>query len=282
MRKLRTTAIAVAIAVLLSPLATPAAQATTGDSSTDAYALFSSENEIVTNLDTIGWPGQDSNDFYPGVLGHPDGPSSATWGTPGAGTSYQVQAKCASFLTLSLQHTYAWATNDWFSQYFGSGSPFAQDYYSTFTGTNIPPQFTRIGNVASLYQGAIIAIKYTDDTGATGHVMVVAGAPQLYNRDGNPATTEYAIPVLDSTDTPHGVATTYPNSTYWKFPDTRISSLSSNPPTTEYSGAGEGHIFIQVDSSGAPAGYWWGPNENVTSEFHPVSQRPIAMAGGTH
>jgi hypothetical protein len=250
---------------------------------TDPYsqALLNSQNDITDSLNAIGWPTADAgnHNFYPGALGHPDNGTSATWGTPGSPTTYHGETKCAAFLTQSLKHAYSWATSTYFTNNFASASPTAAKYYDRLSA-GTAEHFDSITRVQDLLAGDIIAIKYTNSGGGsgdpTGHVMTVTSI-QTSNRDANAATTEYAIRVIDSTSNPHGVVSSNPASPYRNFPDTRATMSN----VTEYSGIGRGWVFIQVDAAGAPAGYWWGPNENVTSQFQSVAVRPITLARPT-
>jgi hypothetical protein len=259
-----------ACGILVSNAATGTAYAT------DPYsqALLNSQDDIADSLVAIGWPTADTGnyDFYPGALNHPDNGTSVIWGTPGSPTTYHGETKCAPFLTQSLTHSYTWATSSYFTTNFGSTSPSSAQYYDALSA-GTAQHFDSVAHVQDLQAGDVIVIKFTDHpaSGATGHTMTVKSV-QTYNRDANPDTTEYAIQVIDSTDNPHGlVRSTAP---YVNFPDTRATTSN----TTEYSGIGKGWIFIQVDSAGVPVGYWWGVNENVTTEFYTVAVRPITMA----
>ncbi|RJL29958.1 hypothetical protein [Bailinhaonella thermotolerans] len=228
-------------------------------------------DELVRNLNTLSWPGQATYNSYA------DGTPQVTWGTDGVPTSYRNRSRCASFVTQVLKHSYSWATTSYFQTSFGSASPFAGDYYDTIRTASVSDHFARIGSVSILRRGDIIAIKYAGggDTGeATGHVMIVQDK-HLYDRDGDPATTEWAVRVIDSTSNPHGAAKTAgPNSPYLSYPDTRsVPDFDVVDDNEEYDGAGRGWIFIQtVDNR--PTGHWWGANE---SAFHPVSTRPMAL-----
>ncbi len=247
---------------------------------TDPYSqtLLNSEDDIADSLGAIGWPTADTgnHNFYPGALGHPDNGSSVTWGTPGSPTTYHGETKCAAFLTASLAHSYSWATSTYFTDNFTSTSPSAAKYYDALSA-GTAQHFDSVTRVQDLQAGDVIVIKYTDsgDTAGdpTGHVMTVRSL-QTYNRDANTGTTEYGIRVIDSTSNPHGVVSSSSGSPYQSFPDTRATTSN----VTEYSGIGKGWIFIQVDATSAPTGYWWGVNENVVSQFHTVAVRPIALA----
>lgn len=246
-----------------------------------SQALLDSQNDITDSLNAIGWPtaDTDNHNFYPGALGHPDNGSTVTWGTPGSPTTYHGETKCAVFLTLSLRHTYSWATSTYFTSNFSSTSPTAARYYDALSA-GAAQHFDSVTRVQDLAAGDIIAIKYSNGGGGsgepTGHVMTVTSI-QTYNRDANAATTEYAIHVIDATSNPHGVVTSSATSPYRSFPDTRATISNAR----EYSGIGRGWVFIRVDAAGTPAGYWWGPNENFTTQFYSVAVRPIALARPT-
>ena len=59
--------------------------------------------------------------------------STVTWGTPDDLTSWIARARCSSFITWVLRHTYGWATDDYFLQHFQDRIPEAADYRKAFT-----------------------------------------------------------------------------------------------------------------------------------------------------
>lgn len=258
---IRRTLVACAAAVVAAVAVTPPAQASSA-------TLHTEVAELADELNSLAWPGQGTYNHYP------DGASTAVWGTPGSPTTYASKAKCAPLVTLALRHTFAWATDSYLTTEFGSTSPTAAQYYDGLAAG--ADHFTTKTTVPALAQGDVIAVKYLDSAGgtgdATGHVMVVAGAPQPYDRDGDTSTREYAVPVIDSTTQPHGVPSTWSGSPVHLFPDTRRSG------TTEYTGVGRGWIFISTGSDDVPTGHWWGPNENVTTQYKPASTRPMTFA----
>jgi hypothetical protein len=251
----------------------------------DGAPLVAAENEIIDELAPLGWPGQDPENFYPGAAGHDDAATATViWGTPGNPSSYQVEAKCAQFLTASLKHAYTWATDEWFTSGIGFRSPSSEQYYDAFTDTSAGGALEDMSDhisrpsaqrVADLHAGSVIAVKYLDgsDGGATGHMMVVQSVAP-FERDGNSATQEYAVRVSDSTAYPHGVAFSSKTSPHWAFKDSRVEG-SPGLTTKEWSGAGRGTIFIQADTTtGKPTGYWWGRNE---AAFNTVANRPMVF-----
>ncbi|MFD7654291.1 hypothetical protein ACFV4N_09980 [Actinosynnema sp. NPDC059797] len=259
------TACALAAAAVVLPAAPAGATSAT---------LYAELAELADNLNSLAWPGQDDYNFYPGAKGHADVATSVVWGTPGSPTTYENKAKCAPLLTRALKHTFAWATDAYLLDEFQSTSPTAAKYHDgLLAGAD---HFTTKTAVSSLAPGDVVAIKYTDSAGgtgdATGHVAVVAGTPHLHDRDGDAATREWAVPVIDSTSNPHGVASTNPASPYQSFRDTRAVGA------TEYSGVGRGWLFISTTAADVPTGHWWGANENVVDQYKPVSTRPVVFA----
>lgn len=247
--------------------------------------VYNQVAELADQLNSMPWtdqvnpaPPPDQADYnaYPGT----GMPNIVVWGTPGQPTTYLSKTRCAALFTAVLKRTFpSWATNTYLQTEFGNISPFAADYYQGLVDGKGAGHFTVRTTVPQLGRGDVIAIKYTGTTGGTGeptgHVMIVAGTPSLYDRDNNSTTREWAVPVIDSTTNPHGVARANPSSTYHQFPDTR--SITT-PIEKEYSGVGRGWIFISTTSADQPTGYWWGVNENVTTEYHPMSDRPMVFA----
>lgn len=250
-----------------------AALATAGPARATSATLHTEVAELADNLNALSWPAQDAYNFYPGAKGHADVATSVVWGTPGSPTTYESKAKCAALLTQALKHTFPWATDSYLTTEFGSTSPTAAKYYDGFVAG--APHFTARTTVSSLVPGDVIAVRYTDSAGgtgdATGHVAIVTAAPHLYDRDGDAATREWAVRVIDSTSNPHGVASTNTSSPYQTYPDTRADG------TTEYSGVGRGWIFISTTAADVPTGHWWGANENVVDQYKPVSTRPMVF-----
>lgn len=230
--------------------------------------------EIADNLNSMSWPGQASYNTY--LTGSQS--TSVVWGTPGSPTTYFNRSKCGSFVTKVIKRVLPGATDQYLADNFGSISPTAAQYHDTFTGG--AEYFTTSANsgldqLTEIGAGVIIAIKYnsaSSGTGdSTGHVMIVAGDPVLYDRDGDAATVEWAVPVVDTTSNPHGVAVTSASSPYQNFRDSRAAG------STEYPGVGRGWIFIRTDAANRPQGHWWGVNENLTTGYHGVADRPISF-----
>lgn len=66
--------------------------------------------------------------------------ATLTWGTPDDPASWVARARCASFVTGVLRHTYGWAGDDYFLQHFQEKVPEAADYCAAFlNGTASTP-----------------------------------------------------------------------------------------------------------------------------------------------
>ncbi len=272
------TAAGVAALVLAGAAGVPATASASAARASGTAAMevstYQAAAEIADNLNSMSWPGQASYNTY--LAGSQS--TSVVWGTPGSPTTYFNRSKCGSFVTKVIKRVLPGATDQYLADNFGSISPTAAQYHDTFTtgaeyfttsANSNMDQLTEIG------AGVIIAIKYNEassGTGdSTGHVMIVAGTPVRYDRDGNTSTVEWAVPVVDTTSNPHGVAVTSASSPYQNFRDSRAVG------TTEYPGVGRGWIFIRTDAANRPQGHWWGANENTSTGYHSVADRPISF-----
>lgn len=170
---------------------------------------------------------------------------------------------CSSFTTLLLQHTYGW-TNDQIREWLGAANPEAFQYYNAITAKN---RFRRIVHVDRIRPGDILAVKYTDHHVSrngvedTGHVMLVASAPQRIAAHAPlvKGTTQYVVDVIDSSASGHGVT------------DTRYRRGGSFT-----GGIGRGVFRIYADSDGRIGGYSW--SDGARSPFYTRPNR-ILVAG---
>jgi hypothetical protein len=124
-------------------------------------------------------------------------PSEIRWaGVDGAAESYN-HTRCASFVNLLLQRAYGYTAED-FQIWMGSASPNAVRYHASIAAKR---GFRRIQRMGEVLPGDILAIQYGIN-GSRGHVAIVAEAP-IFNGVVN-GMLNYDVPILDSTDTPHG------------------------------------------------------------------------------
>lgn len=177
-------------------------------------------------------------------------PSYILWN----GTASEARTVCATFATQLFKHTYSF-TDAYFTNWFGSTSPSAALYHDTI---NLQKGFQKIANVAQIQAGDVLAIKYFDNSGDTGHVMIAAGAPQLRVASAPlvSGSTQYQIDVIDSSKSYHGTS------------DTRY--VSGQP-----GGAGKGTFRIYADANGAITGYTWSLDKN--SLFYAPAARDLVV-----
>ncbi|WP_037668670.1 LamG domain-containing protein [Streptomyces griseus] len=196
-------------------------------------------------------------------------PSLVTWGTPTDLTTWVSHARCSSFLTWVLKHSYAWATDDYFKQYFDDRIPEAADYRRAFAGGTAGPRFQPIRKVTDLQPGDLVAVDYQDTVeGSTGHIVMVRQVKGVYTGSATySGETQYAVEVVDCTADPHGI---YARPTYAAFPDTRMVDDVKN-----FEGVGIGHMTFYADNAtGRFCRYRW----SVNSDSFTTDKRPIAAA----
>jgi hypothetical protein len=195
-----------------------------------------------------------------------------SWGQPSDLTSWIARARCSSFVTAVLKHSYSWASDEYFRTYFaGDSGPEAADYCQAFAG-DPGPRFRRIRRVTDLMPGDLVAIDYLGSvTGSTGHIVMVRQVKGVYTGTGDVSgETQYAVEVLDCTADPHGV---YGVGSYSSYPDTRMVD-----DITNFQGVGIGHMmFYASNATGEFSRYRWSVNTSSSSTYA-VSQRPIAAA----
>lgn len=199
--------------------------------------------------------------------------STVTWGTPDDLTSWIAKARCSSFITWVLRHTYGWATTDYFRQYFQDGIPEAADYRKAFTDGTAGPRFRRIRKVADLQPGDLIAVDYNgSDPDNTGHIVLVRQVKGVYTGTGvKSGETQYAVEIIDMTRKGHGV---YGQPSATTHPDTR---MVSNVEGANFAGVGIGHMmFYASDTTGEFSRYRW--SSYGASEDYDVTARPISAA----
>jgi hypothetical protein len=122
----------------------------------------------------------------------------------------------------------------------GHTRPRAEAYYELFAGLELNPKpgWKAIRRFSDLQRGDIIAWKKelsANESGDTGHVMVVAGPPA--RRDNN----SYRLTVYDSTKSPHDN-------------DTRAAGMD---------GIGKGDLFFYVDGQDAPVAFQFASQRKV-------------------
>ena len=225
-----------------------------------ARALTPDEIALVSGLTA------DENNVY-----LKDSAATLAWGRPDDLPSWIARARCASFVTGVLKHTYGWATDDYFLQYFQEKGPEAADYCTAFTNGTAGPRFQRIRKVADLLPGDLIAVDYAhSDEENTGHIVMVREVKGVFT--GNTTfsgETQYAVEIVDCTSDPHGM---YSKPSYAPYPDTRMVDDVHN-----HQGVGIGHMmFYADDTTGEFSRYRW--SVNSSKAYRTLDERPVAAA----
>lgn len=161
---------------------------------------------------------------------------------------------CSTFATILLKHTYGWTDAD-FSFWWQTTSPSAAKYHDLIQEGN---RFTQIFDRSQIQAGDFIAMKYPT-VSPSGHVMLVAGDVALRTAS-NPifaGTTQYEIPVIDSTSSYHGTG------------DTRHPTQGGGGE-----GIGKGVFRIYVDANDQIVGYTW---STVNGTYYDQSLRHLVV-----
>lgn len=201
-------------------------------------------------------------------------PSTVTWGTPDDLPSWIARARCSSFVTWVLRHTYGWATDSYFTQYFQDRIPEAADYRRAFANGTAGPRFQEIRKVADLRPGDLIAVDYNGQVeDNTGHIVMVREIKGVFSGVADfTGETQYAVEVVDCTAEPHGV---YALTNYPKYPDTRMVGLLAEE---QFEGVGIGHMmFYASGTTGEFSRYRWSVN-TARDKAYPVASRPVTAA----
>jgi hypothetical protein len=217
----------------------------------------------------LGWAQSLVDTIKPAANDYGD-PAQISWkGSNGLAHSTN-RTKCASLVTQLLEKAY----DPDFVGWFGCTSPHAAAYHDAI---EVEDGFDLIESILDIQPGDIVAIRYDDAgcsqltcgtfTGCTtsGHVAIVAAAPTLRSPVSPlvAGTIQYALPIIDSSSTYHGVT------------DTRYKSDALG---ADDRGVGRGTMRLYVDSADPErpiVGYSW---SNVAgSLFYPHSKRDLVI-----
>ena len=179
-----------------------------------------------------------------------------TWAGVNGASRYESQTDCSGLINALLEQSYGLTPTD-FERFFSTDRPLAITYYDAVVSQN---QFKRIVSIYDVQPGDFIVIKYPPDNDNSGHIMLVAAAPQKYPLS-NPelgGTEQWIITVIDSSETGHGTT------------DTRWQDDG-----TFHDGLGQGVFRIYTDDAGEPVGYTWSTFPN--SEYYSQQERPLVI-----
>lgn len=160
------------------------------------------------------------------------------WKGEDGATRYENHTDCSDFLNLLLEHTYHFTAAQ-YKQWTGHSRPTAAEWYEAVLrggGMN------RIESFRDARIGDYLIVKYPPGQANTGHVMLICDRPQprQATRPLEPDTVQWDVPVIDSSESGHGVK------------DTR-----RRPDGGYNRGVGQGTLRIYTHPDGKIAGYTW-------------------------
>ncbi|WP_437337808.1 hypothetical protein [Sorangium sp. So ce394] len=165
-------------------------------------------------------------------------------------------ASGAALYTLIQKNVWSYPSSD-IALLWGSPSPSSGVYYDNavdlidVAGTDPGDDFTPIASVADILPGDVLVI---DATGTySGHTAIVTGLPQQITAL-NPkisGSTQWALPIVDSTTSVHGCSTVYADSRF-------VASAPGSCTGTFRGGVGTAYMRIYADATtGALTGHTW-------------------------
>ncbi|MBI5369016.1 MAG: hypothetical protein HZA54_18420 [Planctomycetes bacterium] len=178
------------------------------------------------------------------------------WKGEAGADAYENRTDCSAFLNLLLAHAYGYSPSD-LRAWTGRSRPLARTWCETIRAGR---GFALVARVADVRPGDILAVRYPPGNDNTGHVMIAAAvaAPMAAKRPLVADTTQWELPIYDSTTAPHGAT------------DTRRGTDGHKP-----TGAGRGVLRLYADRSGVIAGHAW--STYAASEFRSLEERPLVV-----
>lgn len=169
----------------------------------------------------------------------------------------------APFATQSIMDAFPYTSAD-IRAMWGTGSPTSATYYAKIVAGSY---FTQITTVASVQAGDLFVVNATTSPAYSGHTVVVTGAP-IPITALNPiyaGTSQWALPIADSTTSTHGCNATWP--------DSRFSGTCASPLFTP--GPGTAYMRVYSDTAGTLIGHTWSVTSGGT--YYGQSSRPITF-----
>jgi hypothetical protein len=160
----------------------------------------------------------------------------------------ESHADCSGFIDLLLTHSYGYDP-DAYKKWFDSHRPSARRYHDAIVEQN---GFSEIKRISDVEPGDLLAAKYLTREDNTGHMMLVARAPQRMKprRPAIEGTEQWEVTVIDSSKSGHGAS------------DTRHKKGMAGK---DHDGLGEGVLRVYADRQGQVAGLAWSTLDS--SEF---------------
>jgi hypothetical protein len=241
---------------------------------------------------TLGSASASAKDHTDWALEYVDRATVDVWGSDPCTidwTAMTGKVKAACFFTLTLAKSKGYTDQDFLAMW-GMRSPTSNFYFDLVNASPpvgaAPPEletyFRRINRAIDIQKGDIFAVGAVIDPGPdpdseeddvvvyAGHTMMITGAPTVINPQVNPrysGTTQYAVPIVDSTNSSHGCNAAYP--------DSRWTGTCNDGRMT--AGAGTGTIRVYADAlTNVLLGYTWSVTSSTTSYYAP-SKRPYRI-----
>ncbi len=182
-------------------------------------------------------------------------PTYVVWSEDGRGEA-RNRSVCSSLVSHDLMRAYG-LTRDDLAKRFGTRNPLAKDYYAALTAQR---GFAPVSNVGQIRPGDIIAIAYPPGSHPSGHVMIVDSMPVARDstKPVEPQTTQFAVAVIDSSDSYHG------------FGDTRYIRGARHA-----TGVGRGTLRLYADAAGRVTGYSW--SLRTVSRYYDALEHRLAI-----
>ncbi len=177
-------------------------------------------------------------------------PTFLRWSQP----TREARTVCGSFLTRLFEHTYGWKPAD-IRQWLGADGTDATEWHEAIASSN---GFQRLKDIEEVRSGDILAIKYSDGSKDTGHIMVVdqKAKPIEPTSPIVSGTQQYRVEVIDSSASGHGPTDTRH----------RLDGSFSG-------GIGKGLIRLYANRDGEIVGYAW--SESPESKFYQSPKRDL-------
>jgi len=212
--------------------------------------------EAVSEQAPLAWAQRLVDETNPEETDYRHKDTTVTWkGSSGARATIS-RTDCSGLVNAVLQRSYGWGPEQ-FRRWLGRARPVASSYHDAI---DTERGFRRIAAVGEIQPGDLIAIRYPDGSPNSGHIMVVAGAPQAHvaSAPAVAGTAQWTVEVIDSSQSGHGNA------------DNRY--LGNH---RFRAGIGHGRLRLYADGAGRITGYSWSTQAN--SEYYTPDQRHLVV-----
>lgn len=260
-------------------------EGTDGRGGNDEAAVAATARALSTRAQqALDW----ANGWFLDVDGHPEklAENEYTASLPvlqraGGGVLASNRSVCGTLVTMLIQSSTGLTANDFYKSFNkamdgtcevgsvggvqkGTSSPSAAQYQHKISqcAATGPIKFTARTTIGAIEAGDVLAVSFPERTDISGHVMMVRAAPvaDAALPAGPDGSTAYAVEVIDSTQTPHGTSTTYPD---WRGGNTG-------------EGLGHGTFILYASATGALVASRWSATDPALFDS---TAHPLAVGG---